>query len=443
MPLLIVIIGIILLILLITVVKLDTFISFVIISLAVGLAEGMKPGALVTSVETGIGSTLGSLVMILGFGAMLGKLVADSGAAQRISSSLINLFGIRYIQWALVITGFIVGVPMFYNVGFVIMVPLIFTVANATGLPLLYVGIPMLASLSVTHGFLPPHPSPSAIAVMFKADIGKTLIYGIIIAIPVIILAGPLFSRTLKKIKATPLKEFVNPKLLTEEEMPGIAVSILSAILPVILIILSTIVNLFPLKDTIAGKVISFTGTPAIALLISVLVASFTLGLRRGRSMKEISDMIARSVTSITMVLLIIAGAGIFKQVLTDSGVSQYIAGWLSGSNLSPLFLGWLIAAVIRVCVGSATVAGLTAAGIILPVVSGGTVSAELMVLSIGAGSLMLSHVNDVGFWMYKEYFFNLDDHGNHCRGFRTTGCFATKPNNLNQNEYKSRIATR
>jgi Gnt-I system high-affinity gluconate transporter len=405
MPLLIIIIGIILLILLITVVKLDTFISFVIISLAVGLAEGMKPGALITSVETGIGSTLGSLVMILGFGAMLGKLVADSGAAQRISSSLINLFGIRYIQWALVITGFIVGVPMFYNVGFVIMVPLIFTIANATGLPLLYVGIPMLASLSVTHGFLPPHPSPSAIAVMFKADIGKTLIYGIIIAIPVIILAGPIFSRTLKKIKATPLKEFVNPKVLTEEEMPGIAVSILSAILPVILIILSTLVNLFPFKDTIAGTVMSFTGTPAIALLISVLAASFTLGLRRGRSMKDISDMIARSVTSITMVLLIIAGAGIFKQVLTDSGVSQYIAGWLSGSNLSPLFLGWLIAAVIRVCVGSATVAGLTAAGIILPVVSGGSVSAELMVLSIGAGSLMLSHVNDIGFWMYKEYF--------------------------------------
>jgi Gnt-I system high-affinity gluconate transporter len=405
MPLLIVIAGIILLILLITVVKLDTFISFVIVSLAVGLAEGMKPGALVTSVETGIGSTLGSLVMILGFGAMLGKLVADSGAAQRISSSLIKLFGVRYIQWALVITGFIVGVPMFYNVGFVIMVPLIFTVANATGLPLLYVGIPMLASLSVTHGFLPPHPSPSAIAVMFKADIGKTLIYGIIIAIPVIILAGPLFSRTLKKVRATPLKEFVNPKILTDDEMPGIAVSILSAVLPVILIILSTFVNLFPFKDTIPGKVISFTGTPAIALLISVLVASFTLGLRRGRTMKDISDMISRSVTSITMVLLIIAGAGIFKQVLTDSGVSQYIAGWLSGSNLSPLFLGWLIAAVIRVCVGSATVAGLTAAGIILPVVSGGTVSAELMVLSIGAGSLMLSHVNDVGFWMYKEYF--------------------------------------
>lgn len=405
MPLLIVILGIIFLILLITVVKLDTFISFVIVSLAVGLAEGMKPATLLASVETGIGSTLGSLVMILGFGAMLGKLVADSGAAQRISSSLIKLFGVRYVQWALVITGFIVGVPMFYNVGFVIMVPLIFTVANATGLPLLYVGIPMLASLSVTHGFLPPHPSPSAISVLFKADIGKTLIYGITIAIPVIILAGPMFAKTLKKVKASPLKEFVNPRVLGDDEMPGLAVSILSAILPVILIILSTIVNLFPVKDTLAGKVISFAGTPAVALLISVLAASFTLGLQRGRSMKELSDIIARSVTSITMVLLIIAGAGIFKQVLTDSGVSQYIAGWLSSSNLSPLFLGWLIASVIRVCVGSATVAGLTTAGIILPMLPGSQVSAELMVLSIGAGSLMLSHVNDVGFWMYKEYF--------------------------------------
>jgi Gnt-I system high-affinity gluconate transporter len=405
MPLLIVILGIILLIVLITIVRLDTFISFVIVSIGVGLAEGMKATALLTSLETGIGSTLGSLVMILGFGAMLGKLVADSGAAQQIATSLIRLFGIKYIQWALVITGFIVGVPMFYNVGFVILVPLIFTVAASTGLPLLYVAIPMLASLSVTHGFLPPHPSPSAIAVMFRADIGKTLLYGIIIAIPVIVLAGPLFSRTIKNIKASPLKEFVNPRVLTEEEMPGIGVSIISAILPVLLIILSTLVNLLPLKDSLTGHIISFIGSPAIALMISVLVASFSLGLRRGKSMKDISELISKSVSSITMVLLIIAGAGIFKQVLTDSGVSEYIAGWLSGSNLSPLFLGWLIAAVIRVCVGSATVAGLTAAGIILPMVSGGTVNAELMVLSIGAGSLMLSHVNDVGFWMYKEYF--------------------------------------
>lgn len=405
MPLIIVLAGIIALVLLISVVKADAFISFVIVSIAVGLAEGMEPAAVLKSVENGIGSTLGSLVMILGFGAMLGKIVADSGAAQRIATNLVKAFGVNHVQWALVITGFIVGVPMFYNVGFVILVPLIFTVAAATGLPLLYIGIPMLASLSVTHGFLPPHPSPSAIAVMFKADLGKTLIYGMIIAIPVIVLAGPFFARTLKHIPASPLKEFVNSTVLTEEEMPGMTLSVISAVLPVLLIMIATGVDLIPIKDTTAGHIIAFLGNPPVALLISVLFAAVMLGLRRGKTMKELSEMISRSVTGITMVLLVISGAGMLKQVLTDSGVSEYIAGLLNGSGMSPLFLGWLIAAIIRVCVGSATVAGLTAAGIILPMLSGGNVSPELMVLSIGAGSLMLSHVNDVGFWMYKEYF--------------------------------------
>lgn len=405
MPLIILIAGIILLIVLITIVRLDTFIAFVIVSLAVGLAEGMEPGALVKSLEKGIGETLGTLVMILGFGAMLGKLVAESGAAQRISSSLINLFGLKHIQWAMVLTGFIVGIPMFYNVGFVILVPLIFTVAQATALPLLYVGIPMLASLSVTHGFLPPHPSPSAIAVLFHADMGKTLVYGIVIAVPVIILAGPYFARTIKKIKASPLKEFVNPIVLKEDELPGMFVSVFTAVLPVLLIILSAFVKLLEIDGTKAGRTITFLGNPAIALLISVLAATYTLGLRRGKSMKDIASLFSRSVTSITMMLMIIAGAGILKQVLTDCGVSEYIAARLNGHSVSPLFLGWMIAAIIRVCVGSATVAGLTAAGIILPLVSGGSVNAELMVLAIGAGSLMLSHVNDVGFWLYKEYF--------------------------------------
>jgi Gnt-I system high-affinity gluconate transporter len=405
MPLLIVILGIITLIVLITVVKLETFISFVVVALFVGLAEGMQPKDLIASVEAGLGSTLGSLVMILGFGAMLGKLVAESGAAQRISSKLIRVFGIKYIQWAMVLTGFIIGISMFYSVAFVILVPLIFTVAASTGLPLLYVGIPMIASLSVTHGFLPPHPSPSAISVMFKADTGKVLLYGITIAIPVIILAGPLFARLLKKIPAAPLKEFVNPRILTDEEMPGMSVSVLTAILPVILIIVSTITGLTYLKDTTVGKIISFIGSPPIALLLSVLVATYTLGLARGKKMKELSEILSKSVVGITTVLLIISGAGILKQVLTDSGVSDYIAGLMSKSSLSPLFLGWLIAAVLRICVGSATVSALTAGGIVLPLVTAGSVNAELMVISIGAGSLVLSQVNDVGFWMYKEYF--------------------------------------
>ncbi len=405
MPLLIVAFGIILLIVLITLVKLETFVAFVLVSFLVGIAEGMHPVDLITSIENGIGSTLGSLVMILGFGAMLGKLVAESGAAQRISSKLINLFGIKYVQWAMVLTGFIVGISMFYSVGFVILIPIIFTVAAATRLPLLYVGIPMIAALSVTHGFLPPHPSPTAISIMFKADIGKTLLYGIIIAIPSIIIAGPLFGSTLRKIPAKPLKEFVNPRILSEEEMPGIWASILTAILPVILIISATITDLAGLKDTVTGKIIQFAGNPPVALLISLLVAVYTLGLSRGKKMKEISATMSKSVVGITSVLLIIAGAGILKQVLTDSGVSNYIAELMSHSNLSPLFLGWLIAAVLRISVGSATVSALTAGGIMLPMVTAGQVNAELMVISIGAGSLVLSQVNDVGFWLYKEYF--------------------------------------
>ena len=283
--------------------------------------------------------------------------------------------------------------------------PLVFTVAAATGLPLLYVGLPMLASLSVTHGYLPPHPAPTAITVMFNADMGKTLIYGIIVAIPAIIIAGPLFSRTLKNIHATPLKEFVNPRILTDEEMPSMRTSVFTALLPILLIGVATLTDLLLPEDFLFKDIIAFAGNPVIAMLISVLVAIYTLGLRRGKKMTEVMDSVGNSIAGITMVLLIIAGAGALKQVLIDSGVSQYIADLLKDSSLSPLFLAWLIATVIRVCVGSATVAGLTAAGIVLPLIDATGVSPELMVLAIGSGSLMLSHVNDSGFWLFKEYF--------------------------------------
>ncbi|SEB53078.1 Gnt-I system high-affinity gluconate transporter [Maribacter dokdonensis] len=405
MPLFIVILGILLLFILIAKFKLNAFITFIIVSLFVGIAEGMEPISVVDSIQKGIGNILGFLVIILGLGAMLGKLVADSGAAQRITTHLVEKFGKKNIQWAVVLTGFIVGIPMFYSVGFVILVPLVFTIAAATGLPLLYVGLPMLASLSVTHGYLPPHPAPTALASMFNADIGKTLLYGIIVAIPAIILAGPIFSRTLKNINATPLKEFLNPIILKEEEMPSMANSIISALLPVILIAIAALAQLLLPADFILTKILVFMGNPAIAMLIAVLVAIYTLGLGRGKSMKEVMDSIGSAITGITMVLLIIAGSGALKQVLIDSGVSKYIGGILEQSSISPLILAWLIATVIRVCVGSATVAGLTAAGIVLPLVQGTGVSPELMVLAIGSGSLMLSHVNDSGFWLFKEYF--------------------------------------
>jgi Gnt-I system high-affinity gluconate transporter len=280
----------------------------------------------------------------------------------------------------------------------------VFTVAASTGLPLLYVGLPTLAALSVTHGYLPPHPAPTAIATMFHADIGKTLVYGIIVAIPAIILSGPILARLLRRIDARPLAEFTGQSLRVEGA-PGLATSILSALLPVILIGSSTIAEFLLPASSEVRRIIGYVGNPVIAMLISLLLAVYTLGVARGRTMGDIMESLGHSITSLTMVMLIIAGAGALKQVLVDSGVSTYIGELLSQSRLSPLFLGWLIATILRVCVGSATVAGITTAGIVLPLVSGSGVSPELMVLAIGSGSLMLAHVNDGGFWLVKEYF--------------------------------------
>ena len=405
MPLLLVALGIILLLVLIIVFKINAFISFVIVSVLLGITEGMPAIDVVTSIQKGIGDTLGSLVMILGFGAMLGSLVAESGAAQKITSRLISLFGLKRIQWALVLAGFIVGIPMFYTVGFVVLIPLVFTLAASTGLPLIYVGIPMLASLSVTHGLLPPHPSPTAIAEMFDADIGKILLYGILLSIPVIIIAGPLFSKTIKNIKATPLKEFVNTRPLQDDEIPGIWISLFTTLLPVLLIGISSVAALIFSEQSIAGSILGFLGDPVMAMLISLLVAIYFLGIARGKKLNEIMDSLVKSISSITMIFLIIAGAGGFKQVLVDSGTSNNIAALFSHFALSPLLLGWIIAAMLRICVGSATVAGLTTAGIVLPLATGGMVNKELLVLAIGAGSLIFSHVNDGGFWLFKEYF--------------------------------------
>lgn len=405
MPLLIVILGICLLLFMILVLKFNSFMSFVIVSLLVAVAEGMTINEAVISIENGIGSTLGFIVMILSFGAMLGKLVSESGAAQQITIKLVKAFGKKNIQWALMLTGFIVGISLFYDVAFFVMIPLIFTVAATTGLPLLYVGLPMLAALSVTHGYLPPHPAPTAITAMFHADLGKTLVYGIIVAIPAIIVSGPILSRALSKINARPLQEFIVSKPLNEDELPGFWISFFSALLPVILISFSTIAGFLLAEDNIIRKMLGYVGNPVIAMLVSVLFAVYTLGLARGRKIGDIMISLTHSVVSLTVIMLLIAGAGALKQVLVDSGVSKYIGEMLSHSTLSPLFLGWLIATILRFCVGSATVAGITTAGIILPLISTTGVKPELMVLAIGSGSLMLGHVNDGGFWLFKEYF--------------------------------------
>jgi Gnt-I system high-affinity gluconate transporter len=405
MPLLILSLGILFLFFLIVICRLNAFIAFIIVAIGIGIGQGMPLGALVSSVEKGIGNTLGFLVMILGLGAMLGKLVAESGAAQQITNGLIRIFGVKNTKAAVMLTGFIVGVTMFYSVGFVVLVPLVFTVASATGLSLIGVGLPMLAALSVTHGFLPPHPAPSALSVMFDADIGKTLLYGIILAIPAILISGPLLTRFLPKVEAKPLKEFMASKTFNASELPSLTNSLLTALLPVLLIGFATIISSFLNVNSTLYDLVNFIGNPVIALLLTLLIGTYTLGVARGKSMDDIMKIYATAASGITMVLLIISGAGALKQILIDSGVSQYIGGLLQITSLSPLLIGWIIATLIRFSVGSATVAGLTTAGIVLPLVQTTDVSPELMVLAIGSGSLMLSHVNDSGFWLFKEYF--------------------------------------
>jgi Gnt-I system high-affinity gluconate transporter len=335
---------------------------------------------------------------------MIGKLVAESGASQKIATVMMRISGEKNIQWALVITGFIIGIPLFYNVGFVLVIPLIFSVAYQYKLPAVYIGLPMLAALSVTHGFLPPHPSPAALVVQFNANMGKTLLYGIGIAIPTVILAGPLFSKTLKGIVSKPLALF-QPKSMPDSELPGTFNSFASALLPVFLILLTTLFSMLFAKTPNLKAVTTFIGDPSIVMLVALLVCTYTLGLKTGKSMKEIMEVYAGAVKDISMIILILAGAGALKQVLLDSGASKVIISVLGGLPIHPFLLGWLIAAIIRLLIGSATIAGLTTAGIIAPLLISSGVDPNLMVLAIGAGSLMFSHVNDPGFWLFKEYF--------------------------------------
>ena len=397
--------GVLLLLLLVVVFKISAFFSLIITSLAVGVALGMPASDVVVSIEQGMGSTLGSLTMILGFGVMLGKLIADGGGVQRISTRLINAFGINNVQWAVVVIGFAVGIPMFYNVGFVILVPFVFAIATQTGLPLIYVGLPMLASLSVTHGYLPPHPGPTAIGALYHADMGLTLIYGIVVAIPAVILGGIVLSRMLKGIHPNPPVQFMEVAMPQTSETPGFFTSLFTGLCPVLLIAIASVLSLLLPADSAIMTIVLFVGNPVIALLVAVFIAVFTMGIARGRTMKDVMSSLEESVRSIVMILFIIGAAGSFKQVLVDSGVGDHIAAWAGALPLSPLVLVWVIAAIIRVALGSATVAGLMAAGIALPLIGAADTNAELMVLATGAGSLMFSHVNDTGFWMFKEYF--------------------------------------
>lgn len=407
MPLIIIAFGVLMLLILMLPLRVNGFIALILVALSVGVLEGMPVMEVIKSIKNGVGGTLGSLALIMGFGAMLGKLLADCGGAQRIATTLIATFGDKKIQWAVTLTGFIVGFALFYEVGFVLLLPLILTIAATLGISPLYIGIPMAAALSVTHGFLPPHPGPTAIAQIFKADMGKTLLYGTIIGIPSVILAGPILTK-LPFIRAInhPVEEgLYNTKTFTEQQMPSFRVSLITALIPVILMSIRAISEMTLNNGHWLLPYVEFFGDPVIATLISVLIAIFTFGLLRGRSMSDINTSLVDSIKIIAMMLLIIGGGGAFKQVLVDSGVKVYIEQIMHGSTISPIVMAWLIAALLRLALGSATVAALTAGGIFFPLIASTGVSPELMVIATGAGSVVFSHVNDPGFWLFKEYF--------------------------------------
>jgi gluconate transporter len=396
--------SIVLLVLLISWGKVQPFLAFLVASSVAAVLLGLPVDKVPGVLEKGIGNLLGGLLAIVCIGAMFGKLVANSGAAQKIALVLMRAFGEKNATWALMFTGFLVGIPLFYNVGFVLLVPLVFSVVQQTKVPPIYLGIPMFASLSVTHGFLPPHPAPTAMLPMFNADLATTLFYGLIVAMPAMILAGPVYAKLFRNVKSNPITLFVAPPR-PESELPSAFNCFATALLPVALISLSLLDSLLHVIPDSVLPTFRFFTNPLIVMLLSLAAATWTLGLSRGMKMQQLMDDYGNSVKDIAVILLIIAGAGTLKEVFVATGVDRQISASLTEIAINPLVLGWLIAGIIRVSLGSATVAGMTAAGLMAPVVMSTGVDPNLMVLAIGAGSLMFSHVNDSGFWMAKEYF--------------------------------------
>ncbi len=388
--------------------KLHPFIALISVSLALGVAAGMPPGAAVKAFQDGVGSTLGFIAIVVGLGTMLGKMMAESGAATRIATTLIGRFGEQRIHWAIMFVAFIVGIPVFFQVGFVLLIPLVFTIARRTGISLIKIGIPLVAGLSVVHGMLPPHPAAMLAVTAYNADIGLTILYGLLVGIPTASLAGPIFATWIAPRIVLPTENPLARQLEGEpvQEMPGFGISVFTVLIPVILMLLASAADLTLDPASSLGSALHFVGNPIVALLLALLFSFWSLGrprrFTREQVMKFCNDCLGPTAT----ILLVIGAGGGFNQVLVQSGVGRAIADVAIGSHASPLLLAWIAAALIRVATGSATVAMTTAAGIVAPIAAAtpGT-NAELLVLATGAGSLMLSHVNDSGFWLIKEFF--------------------------------------
>lgn len=405
------IIGFAIIIALITKFKLHPFLSLTIGALAVGAIAQLSLEEILESYSTGVGSTVASVGVLIALGAIIGKLLADSGGADEIVDTLVSKSSPATLPWAMALIGAVIGLPMFFEIGLVLLVPVILLVTRRSKLPLMRVAIPALAGLSTMHALVPPHPGPLAAIGLLKADLGVTLGLGVLIAIPTIIVAGPLFSRLAARwvpVDAPDL--FLNSD---ENGRSGIApghpkfsVTLMTVLLPVILMMGKALADIFAAKGTVIRNVLDFLGQPMFALLLTTLLAIFTLGKTSGMDKEAISDCIGASLPPIAGILLIVAAGGGFKQILIDTGIAKLLAAGITRSSVSPLLMAWLVAVVIRLATGSATVATVTAAGILEPVAATlPPTQAALLVLAIGCGSVFFSHVNDAGFWLIKEYF--------------------------------------
>ncbi|MEY9094012.1 GntP family permease [Paenibacillus sp. RC84] len=389
--------------------KWNPFVTLIISALMLGLLSGMKAQDVIKAVTGGLGGTLGTIAIVIALGTMLGKMMAESGGAEKIATTLVDRFGEKRVHWAMMVVGFIVGIPVFFEVGLILLIPIVFTVARKTKMPLLQIGIPILAGLSTVHGLVPPHPAPMIAIDAYKADLGKTILYSLLIGLPTAIIAGPLFGKFIgKRIQAEPPAKLAEQFAVNENRnLPGFGITLFTILLPVILMLIGSVANIVDPKSTSSLTVFcEFIGHEIIALLIAVVFSFFSLGFARGFKKEDISRFTSECLAPTATIILIIGGGGAFKQVLISSGVGAAIAEFATQANVNVILFAWLVAALIRVATGSATVAMTTAAGIVAPVLAQTPgANLELVVLATGAGSIVLSHVNDAGFWMVKEFF--------------------------------------
>jgi GntP family gluconate:H+ symporter len=400
--------SVIALIILIARLKLNSFIALMAVSVALGLATGMPPQNVVKSFETGLGGTLAHIAIIVALGTMLGKMMAESGGADRIAITLIELFGENRAPWAMAAVGFLVGLPVFFEVGFVLLVPIAFNVARRTGTPLILVGLPMVAGLSVVHGLVPPHPAAMLAVTAYNADIGRTVLFAVLVGIPTLIVAGPLYAKLIAPHVQLGLHNPIADQFLEaapDRQLPGFAVTVATIVLPIVLMLLGSWADTFSASGTWTNGVLHLVGSADLALLIGAVLSFITLGTMRGFGRDTILKFADESLAPTALITLLIGAGGGFGRVLQDSGTSQAIINFALHSHMSIIMSAWLVAALVRIATGSATVAMTMASGIVAPIAVLSGVRPELLTIATGAGSLVLSHFNDGGFWLVKEYF--------------------------------------